>query len=646
MSTIPISEIITVNPGVLSAAGGALDLLGMVLTQNTRVPIGMVAPFANPAAVGAYFGLNSKEYGISEVYFAGFDTKTAIPGSINFTQYNQAAVAAFMRGGNISGLTLAQLQALTGTLAITIDGYSWSDGSLSLAAATSFSNAASIITTGLTGSVPVGASVTGSIAAETASFTGSIAGNVLYVTAVASSLIVPGEILNGTGVTASTMITSQLSGTANGIGTYAVNIAQVTASTTISGTYGLMTVTAVGSGTLAVGQTLSGSGVTSASLLTGLGTGTGGTGTYYVDLTQTASSTTITADATSPVVTYDSVSGGFIVTSGIQGPASTMAFATGTIAAGLMLTQVTGAVLSQGAAAAVPGSFMSALTQVTQNWASFMTGFDPDGGSGNITQRVAFAAWNALQNGRYVYVAWDTSSAPTVTVPATGSLGVVVDASYPGTNVNWEPSDTNIAAFVCGMGASINFDQTNGRITAAFKSQAGLVAGVSSGSVAPNLLSNGYNFYGVYGADDITSSFYYNGSISGPFTWLDTYWNQIWLNNSFILDIVALLRAVNSIPYNAAGYTLVESSLQDTITAAVNSGVIRAGVVLSSTQIAEVNAAAGKNVASVIQSQGWYLQVLPASPSVRAARGSPPINFWYCDGESIQKVSISSIVLQ
>lgn len=71
----------------------------------------------------------------------------------------------------------------------------------------------------------------------------------------------------------------------------ASSAASVTAS--IAGT--TMTVTAVGSGTLSVGQTLSGSGVTSGTTITANGTGTGGTGTYTVSVSQTASSTTVTA---------------------------------------------------------------------------------------------------------------------------------------------------------------------------------------------------------------------------------------------------------------------------------------------------------------------------------------------------------------
>lgn len=54
-----------------------------------------------------------------------------------------------------------------------------------------------------------------------------------------------------------------------------------------------MTVSAVTSGALAVGQALVGSGVLAGTTITALGTGTGGTGTYTVSQTQTVSSTTI-----------------------------------------------------------------------------------------------------------------------------------------------------------------------------------------------------------------------------------------------------------------------------------------------------------------------------------------------------------------
>jgi hypothetical protein len=144
-----------------------------------------------------------------------------------------------------------------------------------------------------------GASVTGSIAASTASVTGSIANDILTVTVVGSGAIVVGGTLSGSGVATGTMVTAQLTGTPGGIGTYLVSIPEQTvASTTISETYGTLTVSAVGSGALSVGDVISGSGVTAGTYITALGTGAGGTGTYIVTPNTVVSSTTITANAT------------------------------------------------------------------------------------------------------------------------------------------------------------------------------------------------------------------------------------------------------------------------------------------------------------------------------------------------------------
>lgn len=67
--------------------------------------------------------------------------------------------------------------------------------------------------------------------------------------------------------------------------------AVVTASITTT----VMTVTAVASGTLKVGQTLTGTGVTADTTIVSFGTGTGGTGTYNVSVSQTVTSRTINA---------------------------------------------------------------------------------------------------------------------------------------------------------------------------------------------------------------------------------------------------------------------------------------------------------------------------------------------------------------
>ena len=73
-----------------------------------------------------------------------------------------------------------------------------------------------------------------------ASFTGSISGNVLTVTAIASGAIAQGQTLSGTGITAGTKITQFLTGAGgniNEVGTYQLNINQTVASTSITAYY-------------------------------------------------------------------------------------------------------------------------------------------------------------------------------------------------------------------------------------------------------------------------------------------------------------------------------------------------------------------------------------------------------------------------
>jgi hypothetical protein len=660
LSTIPAKDIVSVVPGVLPAGGSALDMIALILTANSRAPLGQVLPFANQDDVSTYFGPSSTEAALATIYFNGFDNSHKKPGSVLLAQYNQGAVGAYLRGGPVSGLSIPQLQTVSGTLAITIDGYPRSVASVNLTSATSYSAAAALLQTALNagGANPTVASVTGSIAASTSAFTASIAGSLMTVSAITSGTLVAGTTISGTGVTASTKITGQISGTAGGIGLYTVDTAQVVASTAIAGTYGTMTITAVGSGTLSVGQTITGTGISAGTHITQLGTGSGLTGTYLVDGNAVVSSTTISAAGTAVAVTYDSISGGFVVASGVAGAPSTTAYATGTAAAGLFLTQATGAILSQGAAGQTPGGFMDSVKAVTQDWASFMLMFDPDSGTGN-TQKLAFSAWTNGQGNEYAGIAWDTDVSPTNTVPATSSLGYLLNqGDYSGTFVQWAP-DTTIgpqkAAFICGLIASIDFTQRNGRVTFAFRSQTGLFADVTNETVAHNLggdpqsigsRGNYYNFYGAYATRNEQFVWENRGFISGPFLWADSYVNQIWLNNALQLALMVLLQSTYSIPYNTQGYAMIEAACLDPISAALNFGAIRSGITLSASQIAQVNANAGLDVAATIQARGWYLQVLDATPQVRAARASPPCTLWYTDGQSIQAINLASIEIQ
>jgi len=70
---------------------------------------------------------------------------------------------------------------------------------------------------------------------NTSSFTGSISGTTLTVSAVASGTVLVGAVISGTGVTAGTRITAYDTGT-GGTGNYTIDTSQTVSSTTMSGT--------------------------------------------------------------------------------------------------------------------------------------------------------------------------------------------------------------------------------------------------------------------------------------------------------------------------------------------------------------------------------------------------------------------------
>jgi len=488
--TIPASDIVVVNPGVVSAGGSPLALNGVILSQNEIIPSGYVLPIVSADSARAYFGPTSDEYKLAQIYFLGFDNSTIKPGTLYFAPYADADRAAWLRSGSLAGTTLTELQAMTGTLIITIDGTESTSGEINLSAATSFSNAADMIVAGFTG--------------------------------------------------------------------------------------------------------------------------------------------------TAPECTWDAVSSTFTLKSPTTGLDSSMTFASGTLADSLKLSSQQGAILSDGAVADTPDSAMTNVKLSTQNWVDFMTIWEPD-----VDVKEEFAVWTNAQNQRYVYVCWDTDEQATVPNSKT-CFGYLADqAAYDAVMCVYNTPE--LAAFVLGTVASIDFSRTNGRITGAFKSQSGFTATVTDQQTSSDLLANGYNFYGSYATANDQFNFLYSSQISGKWKWLDTFVNQVYLNSQLQLALINLLVGIKSIPYNEAGYALIRAAMIDPIMSSINFGGIRKGVTLSNSQKAQVNQAAGKDVTADIESQGYYLQILDPGAQVRGQRGTPVINLWYTDGGAIQKITVASI---
>lgn len=147
--------------------------------------------------------------------------------------------------------------------------------------------------------------------APTTRFTATIATTTLTVSAVAAGSLQVGSLISGAGVTPGTYITALGTGL-GGTGTYTINNSQTVGSATamtapntpvpafsVTGAIAAttLTVSAVGSGSLRIGDQVFGTGILPNTVITAFGTGVGGTGTYTVNQSQTFSSGTLTGPA-------------------------------------------------------------------------------------------------------------------------------------------------------------------------------------------------------------------------------------------------------------------------------------------------------------------------------------------------------------
>lgn len=149
LASIPASEIVTVLPSVLGAGGTAMALNAVIISDDVKF---VAKEYSNADAVGNDYGTTSDKYAFAQIYFNGFTGSTVKPSALFISKYSAVDSAAKLTGASLRSMSLDQLKAITGAISVTIDGV-LATGTIDLSAATSFSNAATLIATALTAAV-------------------------------------------------------------------------------------------------------------------------------------------------------------------------------------------------------------------------------------------------------------------------------------------------------------------------------------------------------------------------------------------------------------------------------------------------------------------------------------------------------------
>ena len=340
--------------------------------------------------------------------------------------------------------------------------------------------------------------------------------------------------------------------------------------------------------------------------------------------------------------TYNSVLKAFVFKTAETGAGASVTFATGTAAVALGLTEDAGAVLSQGIDAMTPAANLNAICDVTRNWSQFTT-LDTLTDEALVRE---YSAWADIDD-EFLFIVNTTDKRT--------NSALTVDSTIPGKIKNdynvvlpiFEKGNTLTSAAALSYPASIKWDAEQGMKVLFGKSASGIPASVTDQAVAAVLDANKITYVGQFATRNAEFIFFNKGALTGSlYGWVDVLIGLIWFRAKIQRACMDGFTTVNRIPYNEDGYAMLEAWCMDAIKAAKRVGVIDTGVRLSDAQRAQVTQELGADYADELFSKGWVLQIIDPESAVRAQRGSPISNLYYCYGGSVQKIEMPITQIQ
>ena len=304
--------------GLADPSTGETDFYNIVSNSGVSTPTGFVGRRQGDALITQFLADSTMviPQGLEVTLYSGGDFWTVNNGATS-TAPNQKAYANYATGAVTFAATGTPPTGASVTASVAVN--SSTSYTITTNTAVSCSIAGTTMTVGaVTGVVAPGQVVTGtgvnvtttivaqltgspgatgtyqvSVSQTVPSFTATFSGGCFTPAATITGYFAPGQTLSGTGITSTNTILAQISGTTGGAGVYYVSIGQAASVGTATATQGTLTVTAIGSGALAVGDLLSG-GVSANTYITAYVGVIGGYQTYLVNNSQTVSSQTIT----------------------------------------------------------------------------------------------------------------------------------------------------------------------------------------------------------------------------------------------------------------------------------------------------------------------------------------------------------------
>jgi len=331
---------------------------------------------------------------------------------------------------------------------------------------------------------------------------------------------------------------------------------------------------------------------------------------------------------------FNSQFNAFIIKGVTVGATATLSVPTGDVATALGFNAET-AVISDGQSANTMTQSMENLVNGFTNFVTFTTLVEPT--DAEALELAQWATTNYTAGVLYLYVCWDSSKA---NFDPNNTSVISEQLQTENVGATCVCYGLTMASFVMGVTASIAWDQANSTITYAFKHLSGFGADIDKTSDANALDAHKVNYMGNFATRNDNFILSHNGAMLGEWDWIDTYINAVWLCNALQVQLMAMFETANRIPYNESGYAKIRANCKDIINRAINNGVIDLGVNISDAQKAELTTLLGADYSDEIRNNGYYLQIVDATASIRQARKTPSINLVYTYAGSVHKLVV------
>lgn len=148
-NSIPADRIVSVVPSAVGTGGTPLSMSTLLIIPQGSPRIIGVREFGSVAEVASVFGLTSEEYAFANRYWLGFEGATKIPDRIWMAGAKDDVLPAILQSASVRSLSLDDIKQ-SGDLTIVVNGVSQTK-TIDLTTVTSFSDAATVIQTALTG---------------------------------------------------------------------------------------------------------------------------------------------------------------------------------------------------------------------------------------------------------------------------------------------------------------------------------------------------------------------------------------------------------------------------------------------------------------------------------------------------------------